>query len=73
MVSRGTAIGTTDDVTDCGRTDLRSTIVLWDGEGEITYAGSECGRRIAGRPVQAEARKAQQRTTMRRWHGTLAG
>jgi hypothetical protein len=45
----------------CGRTDLRGTIVLRDEDGEITFAGSECGRKIAGRPVRAEANKAQRR------------
>lgn len=53
-----TAIGTTDDVTECGfcgRVDLQMTIVLRDEDGEIAYAGSECGRRIAGRPVKAAA------------------
>lgn len=62
-------LGTTDDITvcdQCGRDDLRSTVVLaeLDADGNeigITYMGSDCGANAAGwtqTRVRAEARAA---------------
>lgn len=54
-------LGTTDDVTDCGvcgRSELKGTIVL-DLDGDIIYAGSDCGSRLVGKPareVRADAK-----------------
>ena len=49
--TRYRVLGTTDESTTCdycGRVDLKSTVVL-DLDGEITYAGSDCASKMAGR------------------------
>jgi hypothetical protein len=46
----------------CGRTNLKSVIVL-DADGEFVYYGSECGAKMTGKPVRdinREAKTAQQ-------------
>ena len=66
-------LGTTDDITTCelcGRSDLRSTVVLdvLDAEGmktgDLVYYGSDCAGRAAGwttREVNQRIRDAQRR------------
>lgn len=54
-------VGTTDDVTECGvcgRTDLKSTVVLAAPDGEI-HAGSDCASKLAGKPVRDIERQAR--------------
>lgn len=54
-------LGTTDDVTTCGvcgREELKGTIVLDSGEGTV-YAGSDCGAKLAGKPVREIRRDAK--------------
>lgn len=54
-------LGTTDTVTTCeicGRVDLKGTLVL-TCNGEITYAGSDCGAQLAGRPANILKREAR--------------
>src|SRR6266700_3816761 len=70
-------LGTTTDVTECGncgRDDLRYTIVLQhlDAEGnpdsEAEYFGSDCGARAAGwtqREIRQRARSADDANAVR--------
>jgi len=58
-------IGTTDDVTTCdvcGRPELKGTVAL-DADGDITYAGTTCAARLAGRTtrdIRSAARAANE-------------
>lgn len=76
-------LGITDEVNTCeccGRTDLKSTVVL-DLDGAVAHFGSECAARRLGRrrkqDVEKQARQAQAATDKRAeerafWAGFLA-
>jgi len=55
-------LGISDEVETCercGKTNLKRTVVLTDGEGE-TYVGTECASRLMGRDSSYINRKARE-------------
>jgi hypothetical protein len=44
-------LGITDEKTECeccGRTDLKRTVVVGTGEGDVRYLGTECASKVLG-------------------------
>lgn len=69
-------LGISDEVTGCeccGRTDLKKTVAIGSGEGDVRYFGTECAARALGtskkqveKDVRSAARHAAEEATRER-------
>ena len=57
-----TILGTSEieECWHCGKKNLKKTIALTDGEGEVRFVGTECAKRLTGRSGSYSMKKAEE-------------